>query len=84
MNHAAIADFLTLLTDAEMATLRDKLKAKLLDNVRYVSLSIAGKSVGQTELVDSAFLMGLVASELRRRNLSDIAAPARRTVARFA
>lgn len=84
MNDGHISDFLRTFTDPELASLRDKLRAKLLTNTRYVSLSIAGKSVAQDELVPSSLLMGLVAGELRRRGLITDPSPSRRTVARFA
>lgn len=83
MNPTGIADFVSSLTTENLQKLRAELQEKLLTNTRYISLGMGGKNIAQTELVDSGLLMGIVAQELRRRGLTEHAAPKARTVARF-
>jgi hypothetical protein len=83
MNAQGITAFVAALTEQKLLALRDELEGKLLSNTRHVALAMGGKSITQTELVDTGLLMGIVASELRRRRIVTTPAPATRTVARF-
>ena len=81
-----IKKFLRLQTDSYLTTLRDKVATDLSDNVEYTSLTMAGKSVSQRNMVKTVDLADALADVLVERNLqgSDYKAPTRMTKARFA
>lgn len=78
--------FLRIQTDAWLILLRDKLAADILANVKYVSLSLGGKAVGQQEAVPTLTLASQLGEVLAERDILPvgISAPTRMTVARFA
>lgn len=78
--------FLRIQTDAWLILLRDKLAADILANVKFVSLSLGGKSVGQQEAVPTLTLASQLGEVLAERDIMPvgISAPVRMTVARFA